>query len=65
MGIKLHSPLGGGLLMSELSIPMQTLIHALARAVAEDYLREEALCSSASGDQRPTPVPLHDIDQAA
>jgi hypothetical protein len=64
-GINLHSPLGEGLLMSELSMPMQSLIRALARAVAEDYLREEALRSNAAGEQRPTPVPLHDIDQAA
>ena len=51
--------------MSDLSMPMQSLIRALARAVAEDYLREEALRSNAAGEQRPTPVPLHDIDQAA
>jgi hypothetical protein len=44
---------------------MQALIQALARGIAEDYLRGEALRSNASEQPRPTPVPLHDIDQAA
>lgn len=51
--------------MADLTPPLLDLINALARQVAADYLREEALRSNAAGEQRPTPVPLHDIDQAA
>lgn len=51
--------------MADLTPPLLDLINALARQLATDYLRDEALRSNASEQPRPTPVPLHDIDQAA
>ena len=51
--------------MTELSPPMRDLIRALARHLAEDYLRAQAAQDNDADDQRPTPVPLPDVDQAA
>lgn len=56
---------GFGAAMADLTPPLLDLIDALARQVAADYLRDEALRSNDSDQLRPTPVPLHDIDQAA
>lgn len=51
--------------MNELSSPMRDLISSLARHLVQDYLRGEALQDNDPSEGRPTPVPLHDIDQAA
>lgn len=45
--------------------PLQRLIQALAESVARDYLRERAAASNDSGEARPNPVPLSDLDQVA
>lgn len=59
------SQAGFGMAMADLTPPLLDLISALARQLATDYLRDEALRSNASEQPRPTPVPLHDMDQAA
>ncbi len=44
---------------------LAALIDALARQDAADYLREQAAAANDSGDGRPQPVPLPDMDRAA
>jgi len=41
------------------------LIHALAFALVDDYLREQASNHEASNDSRPDHATLRDMDQAA
>jgi len=45
--------------------PMTRLISALACALVDDYLREQASNHEASNDSRPDHATLRDMDQAA
>lgn len=48
--------------MTDLFTP---LIEALARQDVEDYLREQAANEAGPGEDRPQPVPLPAMDEAA
>lgn len=48
-----------------MSDPLLALVEALAEQDARDYLRELAGNDAASGEARPQPVPLPDMDKAA
>lgn len=45
--------------------PLRRLIQALAEHVALDYLRVQTAAGNDSGEARPNPVPLSDLDQVA
>jgi hypothetical protein len=51
--------------MTALDPALLPWIDALARQVAQDYLTAEAAPEAADAAQRPNPVPLLDLDNAA
>jgi hypothetical protein len=45
--------------------PMDRLVRALAQAAVNEYLTEEAALRQGLSANRPNPVPLPDLEQAA